>query len=62
MHGFEENDQKLYFWAKMANFQTKKGSKTSQKMAKNAKTRIFPETKLPLNDLKSLSTVSDRVS
>jgi len=31
MHGFEENGQKPYFGAKMANFWTKKGSKTGQK-------------------------------
>ena len=29
MHGFEENGQKPYFGAKMANFWTKKGSKTA---------------------------------
>ena len=31
------------------------------KRAKDAKTRILPNTKLPLNDLEPLSTVSDQV-
>ena len=32
-----------------------------QKRAKMAKTRIFPDTTLPLNDLKPLFQVSDQV-
>ena len=31
------------------------------KMAKTAKTRIFPDTTLPLDDKKQLSPVSDQV-
>ena len=36
----------MYFWPKMA---------------KTAKTRIFPDTTLPLDDTKQLSPVSDQV-
>ena len=114
MCGFEGNDRKPDFWAKMAKFWPKKGPKMApifcqnknfnwpflnnklslnnknwqkiingfeemaknslkpynvttsnvfltQKMAKTAKTRIFPDTTLPFDDSRQLSPVGDKV-
>ena len=57
INGLEENDQKQPKTIKCHHKQCIFGPK----MAKTAKTRIFPDTKLPLDDTKQLSPVSDQV-
>ena len=60
MRGFEDIGSKGNFLAKN-NIMSPQAMYFWTKMAKKAKTRIFPDTKLTLCDSKQLSPVSDKV-
>ena len=60
MRGFEDIGSKGHFSAKN-HIMSPQAMYFDPKMAKTAKTRIFLDTTLPLNDSKQLSQVSDHV-